>query len=96
MILTSLGILMELVDISAPGTEKKRDFMREKAEKKEDQRNVFPPQVFNGDKYCGVSKVDIKIEHFLLCSMRIMKHLTLLMRMMDWRSFLDCQGKHQK
>ena len=39
---------MELVDISAPGTEKKRDFMREKAEKKEDQRNVLPPQVFNG------------------------------------------------
>ena len=61
MIQTSLGIQMELVDISAPGTEKKRDFMREKAGKKEDQRNVLPPQVFTGDNYCGVIKVGLKL-----------------------------------
>ena len=57
MILKSLGILTELVDISAPGMEKKRDFMREKAKKKKDQRNALPPQVFNGDNYCGVGQM---------------------------------------
>jgi hypothetical protein len=55
MIFNSLGILIQLIDISAPGTDKQRDFMRSKAEKKEGQRNVLPPQIFNGEKYCGVS-----------------------------------------
>ena len=39
--------------------------MREKAEKKENQRNVLPPQVFNGDKYCGVSYIHLKAWNFL-------------------------------
>ena len=56
MILTSLHIPLVLVDISSPGTEEKRDFMRSKAEKKEGHRNVLPPQIFNGEKYCGVRK----------------------------------------
>ena len=72
MILKSLGIAIELCDISAPGMEvmilveqdrkhdwflnnqEQRDFMRANAVKKEGQRNVLPPQVFNGEKYCGV------------------------------------------
>ena len=29
--------------------------MRANALKKEGQRNILPPQVFNGEKYCGVS-----------------------------------------
>merc|ERR1712012_1227319 len=53
MILKSLGIAIELCDISAPGMEEQRDFMRANAVKKEGQRNVLPPQVFNGEKYCG-------------------------------------------
>merc|ERR1719222_1346956 len=53
MILKSLGIAIELCDISAPGMEEQRDFMRANATKKENQRNVLPPQVFNGEKYCG-------------------------------------------
>ncbi len=55
MILKSLGIECEPVDIAAPGMEEDRDFMRSKGKKKEGQRNVLPPQIFNDDKYCGVS-----------------------------------------
>jgi len=34
--------------------ENERDFMRQNGKKKEGQRNVLPPQIFNGEKYCGV------------------------------------------
>ena len=68
MILKSLGIECSPVDIAAPGMEKERDFMRENGKKKEGNRNVLPPQIFNDDKYCGVNsmthsnlnRVDIK------------------------------------
>ena len=56
MILDTLGIPTEVLDISAPGMDEQRDFMRSKAEKKEGQRNALPPQIFNGEKYCGVSQ----------------------------------------
>ena len=61
MILDTLGTLgtpTEVldVDISGPGMDKQRDFMRSKAEKKEGQRNALPQQIFNGEKYCGVSQ----------------------------------------
>merc|ERR1712183_1148855 len=71
MILKSLGIAIELCDISAPGMEEQRDFMRANATKKENQRNVLPPQVFNGEKYCGdydafdVANEDDELEEFL-------------------------------
>ena len=54
MILKSLAIEFDPVDIAAPGMDKPREYMREKGKKKEGQRNVLPPQIFNGDKYCGV------------------------------------------
>merc|ERR1712203_736833 len=53
MILKSLGIKMEAVDISAPGMDDQRDLMRASAKKKEGQRHALPPQIFNGEKYCG-------------------------------------------
>merc|ERR1712095_118683 len=53
MILKSLGIAMKQVDISAPGMDEQRDFMRASAKKKEGQRHALPPQIFNGEKYCG-------------------------------------------
>ena len=31
-----------------------RDVMRASAKKKEGQRHALPPQIFNGEKYCGV------------------------------------------
>ena len=54
MVLESLGIETEVLDIAAPGMDEARDFMRGGAKKKENQRNVLPPQIFNGDTYCGV------------------------------------------
>eukprot|EP00090_Calanus_glacialis_P032618 TRINITY_DN5404_c0_g1_i1.p1 TRINITY_DN5404_c0_g1~~TRINITY_DN5404_c0_g1_i1.p1 ORF type:complete len:186 (-),score=71.32 TRINITY_DN5404_c0_g1_i1:97-597(-) len=71
MILKSLGISLQQVDISAPGTEEQRDIMRAGAKKKEGQRYALPPQIFNGDKYCGdyddfdVANEDDELEEFL-------------------------------
>merc|ERR1711936_1175098 len=71
MILKSLGIQMDLVDISAPGMEEQRDNMRASARKKEGQRHALPPQIFNGEKYCGdyddfdVANEDDELEEFL-------------------------------
>merc|ERR1712112_638361 len=71
MILKSLGIAIELCDISAPGMEDQRDFMRANGTKKEGFRNVLPPQVFNGEKYCGdydafdIANEDDELEEFL-------------------------------
>merc|ERR1712098_981072 len=53
MILKSLGIQMDIVDISAPGMDDQRDIMRASAKKKEGQRHSLPPQIFHGEKYCG-------------------------------------------
>lgn len=57
MILDSLGIETEIVDITAPAMDEARNFMREHAKKKDGQRHTLPPQIFNGDKYCGVCKM---------------------------------------
>merc|ERR1739848_71366 len=71
MILKSLGIKMDLVDISAPGMDEQRDFMRASAKKKEGQRFPLPPQIFHGEKYCGdyddfdVANEDDELEEFL-------------------------------
>merc|ERR1712224_894392 len=70
-ILKSLGIAMKQVDISAPGMDEQRDFMRASAKKKEGQRHALPPQIFNGEKYCGdyddfdVANEDDELEEFL-------------------------------
>ena len=56
MILKSLKIPIEVVDISTPGMEEQREFMRASAKKKEGQINALPPQIFNGHQYCGVSE----------------------------------------
>merc|ERR1712123_354738 len=71
MILKSLGIPILQVDISAPGMDDQRDVMRASAKKKEGQRHALPPQIFNGDKYCGdyddfdVANEDDELEEFL-------------------------------
>ena len=54
MILNSLKIKYIPIDIAAPGTEDDTNFMRANAKKKDGQRHVLPPQLFNGEKYCGV------------------------------------------
>jgi len=71
MILDSLNINNEVIDVAGPGMEESRDFMREHGKKKENARHVLPPQIFNGDKYCGdyddfdVANEDDHLEEFL-------------------------------
>jgi len=71
MILDGLGMEVEVVDITAPGMKEATDFMRSNGKKKEGERNVLPPQIFNGDKYCGdyedfdVANEDDELEEFL-------------------------------
>merc|ERR1719153_1940453 len=83
MILKSLGIPMKLVDISAPGMEDQRDDMRASAKKKEGQRHALPPQIFNGEKYCGdyddfdVANEDDELEEFLGLPRKTPKDISL-------------------
>ena len=57
MILDSLHIEFEVVDIAGAAMEEAKEFMRTNGKKKDNQRHVLPPQIFNGDKYCGVSSI---------------------------------------
>ena len=69
--LTSRTIQYVSIDMSAPGMEFQRDFMRRKGKRREGQRNVIPPQVFNGEEYRGdyedfdVANEDDQLEEFL-------------------------------
>ena len=78
MILKSLAIDCEPVDIAGPGMDSQRDFMREKGKKKDGQRNVLPPQIFNEDDYCGVrqrekrKRVNVCLFFFVLRGSHIM------------------------
>jgi len=71
MILNSLAIECEAVDIAGPGMDEAKDYMREKGKKKDGQRFVLPPQIFNGEKYCGdyddfdLANEDDELEEFL-------------------------------
>lgn len=56
MILDSLDIKYEIIDVTEPGHEKERDQMREVCKKRDSQTVALPPQFFNDDVYCGVSK----------------------------------------
>ena len=56
MVLTSRAIEFVTIDISAPGMQEMRSFMRERGRKREGQRNVLPPQIFNGEEYRGVRR----------------------------------------
>jgi len=53
-VLTAKEIAFNAIDIAAPGMEDMRRFMRENGRKKEGQKNVLPPQIFNGEQYRGV------------------------------------------
>merc|ERR1712179_276790 len=71
MVLTTREIEFTTIDISAPGMQEMRSFMREKGRKKEGQRNVIPPQIFNGEQYRGdfedfdIANEDDDLEEFL-------------------------------
>ena len=57
MVLTTRAIEFVTIDISAPGMQEMRSLMREKGKKREGQRNVLPPQIFNGEEHRGVRRI---------------------------------------
>ena len=73
MILNSLRIPYTAIDIAAPGHEEETDFMRANAKKLDGQRHVLPPQIFNGEKYCGVGL--FLLIH--LCSIKLTFYLSI-------------------
>ena len=48
-----MKIEFSVVDISAPGMDKLRIFMKDKSKKRVGERFPKPPQIFNDDQYCG-------------------------------------------
>jgi len=71
LVLTSRSIEFVTIDISAPGMQEMRSFMRMNGRKREGQRNVLPPQIFNGEEYRGdfegfdIANEDDDLEEFL-------------------------------
>lgn len=53
MILDSKNIQYTVIDIAEPGREGDKEFMQENS-KTRDSKHPLPPQIFNGDHYCGV------------------------------------------
>ena len=85
MVLTTRAIQFVTIDISAPGMQEMRSFMREKGRRREGQRNALPPQIFNGEECRGVREA---FKTFgIIYIFRIMKDLTLPMKMMTWKNF---------
>jgi len=70
-VLRARQIEHDTIDISAPGNQDLRKFMREKGKKKEGQRNALPPQIFNGEEHRGdfedfdIANEDDNLEEFL-------------------------------
>ena len=70
-VLNTRNIDFQTIDISAPGMELQRDFMRSHGNKREGQRNVLPPQIFNGQEFRGdfvdfdIANEDDNLEEFL-------------------------------
>jgi len=70
-VLKTRNIEYETIDISAPGMQDQKKFMREKGKKKDGQRFALPPQIFNGEEYRGnfedfdIANEDDMLEEFL-------------------------------
>ena len=60
---SSLNIHLELQDCEhfTILNQNHRTYMRDRGKKKDGQRNVLPPQIFNGDDYIGVRKKKEKV-----------------------------------
>ena len=50
-VLKARQIEHDIIDISAPGNQELRKFMRERGKKINGQRNALPPQIFNGEEH---------------------------------------------
>lgn len=51
-ILQSLPIDLQVIDVTEPGRDEDLTFMQETA-KKHEKKTQLPPQIFNGNEYCG-------------------------------------------
>lgn len=55
MILDSKNVQYEVIDITEPGKEADKEFMQANSQTRE-SKYPLPPQIFNGEEYCGVRK----------------------------------------
>lgn len=55
MIMDSLNIKYDVVDVTEPGNEKDKEQMQAVCKRRDPQKSPSPPQFFNDDIYCGVS-----------------------------------------
>jgi len=53
MLLDSLRIAYEAIDITEPGHEVEKELMRNVCKKRNNNTIAHPPQFFNDDRYCG-------------------------------------------
>ena len=56
-----------------------RTYMRDRGKKKDGQRNVLPPQIFNGDDYIGVSP-----RHSKRGNASLLIHINMMKRIRKW------------
>ena len=61
-VLEARQIDYDTIDISAPGNQELRKFMRERGKKINGQRNALPPQIFNGEEHRFIWLVGIQIK----------------------------------
>jgi len=78
-VLESRGVPCTTLDISAPGAQHLREFMRARGRRKEGQRHPLPPQIFNGEQFRGdfedfdTANEDDELEEFLGLARRFPK-----------------------
>lgn len=65
MIMDSKGISYDLIDITEPGKEDEKTYMQNNSKSKDGSKNALPPQIFNGDVYCGVSGFLSSTRHYV-------------------------------
>ncbi|KAH9503651.1 SH3 domain-binding glutamic acid-rich-like protein 2 [Bulinus truncatus] len=53
-ILTALKIPFEAIDVLDPKNDEQLKFMHSNSKPKKPNQKPVPPQVFNGDEYCGI------------------------------------------
>lgn len=61
MILDSLKVNYETIDITEPGHDEDKELIRERCKKREGQTIPMTPQFFNEDDYCGVYSATLNI-----------------------------------
>jgi glutaredoxin len=69
MILDSKNVEYVVVDITEPGKENEKEFMQQNSNAKE-SKHPLPPQIFNGEEYCGVSVTlkELNIDKYMIFS----------------------------